>query len=82
MPDFGIAPAVDAWSRGCTIEDLERLSHSDAGDVVRTLRMAIQMMRQVRIAAGSRSALATRLDEAIVSINREEVDAKRQFELG
>ena len=82
MPDFGIAPAVDAWSRGCTIEDLERLSHSDAGDVVRTLRMAIQMMRQVRIAAGGKSALALRLDEAIVSINRDEVDAKRQFELG
>jgi superfamily II RNA helicase len=81
-PDWGIAAAVDCWSRGGTVEDLERLSHSDAGDVVRTLRMAIQMMRQVRMAVGRGDVLAARLDEAIVAINRDEVDAKRQFELG
>ncbi|MCR9248206.1 MAG: DEAD/DEAH box helicase [bacterium] len=81
-PDFGIAPAVDTWSRGGSLEDLERLAHSDAGDVVRTLRMAIQMMRQVRIAVGKGEPLADRLDEAVVSINRDDVDAKRQFELG
>ncbi len=81
-PDFGIAPAIDAWSRGGSIEDLERLAHSDAGDAVRTLRMAIQMMRQVRMAVGKGEPLADRLDEAVVAINRDEVDAKRQFELG
>ncbi|MBL8754983.1 MAG: hypothetical protein JNK15_16885, partial [Planctomycetes bacterium] len=80
-PDWGIAPAVDCWSRGGTVEDLERLAHSDAGDVVRTLRMAIQMMRQVRMTAG-KSQLGARLEEAIVAVNRDVVDAKRQFELG
>ncbi|MCB9889874.1 MAG: DEAD/DEAH box helicase [Planctomycetes bacterium] len=81
-PDWGIAPAVDAWSRGGTIEDLERLARSDAGDVVRTLRMAIQMMRQVRSTLGKNDQLAARLDEAVVAVNRDVVDAKRQFELG
>ncbi|MFO1078756.1 MAG: DEAD/DEAH box helicase [Planctomycetota bacterium] len=81
-PDWGIAAAVDSWSRGGSIDDLERLSHADAGDVVRTLRMAIQMMRQVRTAVERGSALAARLDEAVVAINRDAVDAKRQFELG
>lgn len=81
-PDWGIGPAVDAWSRGGTIDDLERLSHADAGDVVRTLRMAIQMMRQVRSAVGKGEVLGARLEEAVVAINRDEVDAKRQFELG
>lgn len=81
-PDWGIGPAVDSWSRGAPIDELERLSHTDAGDAVRTLRMAIQMMRQVRQAAGRGSTLAARLDEAVVAINRDEVDAKRQFELG
>jgi superfamily II RNA helicase len=82
-PDFGIAPAIDTWSRGGTIEDLERLAHTDAGDVVRTLRMAIQMMRQVRIALGKGDLqVAARLEEAVVAINRDAVDAKRQFELG
>jgi superfamily II RNA helicase len=81
-PDWGIGPAIDAWSRGCSVEELEQLAHSDAGDVVRTLRMAIQMMRQVRLQVGKGAALGARLDEAIVAINRDVVDAKRQFELG
>ncbi|MBM4060458.1 MAG: hypothetical protein FJ265_05085 [Planctomycetes bacterium] len=81
-PDWGIAAAVDCWSRGGSVDDLERLAHSDAGDVVRTLRMAIQMMRQVRLQAGKGEPLAARLEEAIVAVNRDVVDARRQFELG
>jgi superfamily II RNA helicase len=81
-PDFGIGPAIDSWSRGGTVDDLERLSHSDAGDVVRTMRMAIQMMRQLRSALGRDYELGHRLEEAIVAVNRDVVDAKRQFELG
>ncbi|MEO6597135.1 MAG: DEAD/DEAH box helicase [Planctomycetota bacterium] len=81
-PDWGIGPAVDCWSRGGTIEDIERLAHTDAGDVVRTLRMAIQMMRQVRMTVGKGEQLGARLEEAIVAVNRDVVDAKRQFELG
>jgi superfamily II RNA helicase len=80
-PDWGIAAAVDVWSRGGSVDDLERLAHSDAGDVVRTLRMAIQMMRQVRLTVG-KSQLGARLEEAVVAVNRDVVDAKRQFELG
>ncbi|MBX3462544.1 MAG: DEAD/DEAH box helicase [Planctomycetes bacterium] len=81
-PDWGIAAAIDSWSRGGSVEDLERLAHADAGDVVRTLRMAIQMMRQVRATVGPREQLGARLEEAIVAVNRDVVDAKRQFELG
>ena len=81
-PDYGIVPAVLRWSRGATIDDIERLTGSDGGDFVRTLRMAIQMLRQLRKALSGDYPLIARLDEAIVSINRDEVDAKRQFELG
>jgi superfamily II RNA helicase len=81
-PDWGIAAAVDSWSKGCSIEDLEHLTNGAAGDVVRNLRMAIQMMRQVALQAGKRESLSNRLEEAIVAINRDVVDAKRQFELG
>lgn len=81
-PDFGIAGAVIAWSKGAELTDVERMAGTDAGDLVRTLRMAIQMMRQLRHALGPGYSLRDRLDEAIVSINRDAVDAKRQFELG
>ena len=82
LPDFGIAGAIESWSRGGSIREMERHARSDAGDVVRTLRMAIQMMRQLRKALGSGYDLAHRLEEAVVCVNREEVDARRQFELG
>lgn len=81
-PDFGLSAAIIAWSEGCTMEELESIAGTDGGDVVRTMRMAIQMMRQLRHALTGEYAVIHRLDEAIVSINRDEVDAKRQFELG
>ncbi len=80
--DFGLSAAVIAWSKGCQMRELERLAGADGGDVVRTLRMAIQMMRQMRSALSGDYGLIDRLAEAIVAVNRDEVDAKRQFELG
>ena len=61
---------------------MEQLAGQDGGDVVRTMRMAVQMMRQLRHALGRDFPLADRLSEAEVSLNRDVVDAKRQFELG
>jgi superfamily II RNA helicase len=82
LPDFGITGAVLAWSNGAALADIERMSGIDGGDFVRTMRMAIQMMRQLRHALSADYSLRHRLDEAIVAINRDAVDAKRQFELG
>ena len=80
--DFGQTIAVIAWSQGAPMRKIEHLTGADCGDFVRTLRMAIQMMRQVAIQVGKGQTLAARLEEAIVAINRDVVDAKRQFELG
>ncbi len=82
LPVFSIAPAVDAWSHGDEMSKVERLAGQDGGDLVRTMRMAVQMMRQLRTAVGRDYPLADRLQEAEVCINRDVVDAKRQFELG
>jgi superfamily II RNA helicase len=81
-PDFGIVPVVDAWSRGASITELQRMLSNDGGDAVRTMRMAIQMLRQLKGALSGDYPLIHRVSEAIVAINRDEVDAKRQFELG
>jgi superfamily II RNA helicase len=81
-PDWGVVPAVLAWCRGVRMVELRPMLDNDGGDLVRTLRMAIQMMRQLGGALSGDYPLIHRLDEAIVAINRDEVDAKRQFELG
>jgi superfamily II RNA helicase len=82
LPVFSIAPAVDAWTHGADMGTVESLAGQDGGDVVRTMRMTVQMMRQLRSAVGRDYPLADRLQEAEVCVNRDAVDARRQFELG
>ena len=82
LPVFSFAPAVDAWTHGADMSSVESLAGQDGGDVVRTMRMTVQMMRQLRSAVGRDYPLADRLQEAEVCVNRDVVDAKRQFQLG
>jgi hypothetical protein len=44
--------------------------------------MSIQLMRQVRRAISKDWDLHEKLDEAVQLLNRDEVDARRQLELG
>ena len=81
-PNYGVVPAVHRWSSGAELQEIQELLGNDGGDAVRTMRMAIMMMRQLRQVLGRDYAVADRLQEAIVCINRDVVDAKRQFELG
>ena len=80
--DWGLTPAVVAWVRGARFADLGEHTDATPGDVCRSLRMALQLMRQTRRALDPGFDLAARLDEAVQLANRDEVDARRQLELG
>jgi superfamily II RNA helicase len=80
--DFGLTPAVIAWCGGASIEELAERTDASPGDVCRTLRMAIQLMREVRRAIDPDWDIFERLGAAIELVNRDEVDARRQLELG
>lgn len=82
QPDWGLSPAVVAWMSGGEFADLERVIDTPLGDLCRTFRMALQLMRQVRRAIDPAWDLSDRLEEAVASMNRGEVDARRQLELG
>lgn len=82
LPDWGLTPAVMAWIEGADFEELAEGSEATPGDLCRTLRMALQLMRQVRRAVEPGWDLRERLQEAVDAINRDEVDARRQLELG
>ena len=81
-PDFGLTQPVIAWMRGVEMSELESQLESTMGDFCRTLRMALQLMRQVRRAIDPDWDLHERLGEAMGQINRDEVDARHQLELG
>jgi superfamily II RNA helicase len=81
-PDWALTPAVLAWAGGASMEELEDVTEVTPGDFCRSLRMAIQLMRQARKATDPDWDLQERLAEAQAVLNRDEVDARRQLELG
>ena len=80
-PDWGLTPATLAWFDGASMADLEQ-GGTNPGDICRVFRMSIQLMRNVRRAIDADWDLAPALSEAMEAINRDEVDARRQLELG
>ena len=81
-PDWGLTEAVALWYDGARFLDLEEELGITAGDVCRTFRMALQLMRQMRRALDDTEDLQERLGDAISAMNRREVDARHQLELG
>lgn len=81
-PDFGIAGVVQQWAEGLSFE--HALDHTTlaAGDLVRVLRMSIQLLRQAAHALPKGDPCIPVLREARARIDRDVVDAKRQLELG
>lgn len=82
QPDWGLTAAVVAWMRGAPFDELQDEVDVPGGDMCRCFRMAIQVMRQLRSALDASYDLPDRLSEAIDALGRDEVDARRQLELG
>ena len=82
-PDWGLTPAVMAWYGGASLEEVEETTDATLGDVCRVFRMAIQLLRNLKRAINDPGwDISDRLDEALVTMNRDEIDARRQLELG
>jgi superfamily II RNA helicase len=79
--DFRLGSAVHAWSRGAEFADLATHTPAAEGDIIRTLRMTIQILRQLRKATAD-PALRRKLAEAERALNRGAVDAERQLRAG
>jgi superfamily II RNA helicase len=81
-PDFSLTDAVYAWCDGSPMDALERHTTTAPGDLVRTFRVAVQCIRNMSAVLRKAYALSDRLAEAMRLLNRDEVDAQRQLELG
>ena len=82
MLELRFCSAMLAWSRGCEFDQLEKLAHLDAGDFVRTFRLVIDQLRQIRRAMAGHTGLVDKLNRCIEKINRDVVDAERQLRIG
>ncbi len=78
--DFSLAAPIYAWANGCSLAELESFGVPE-GDLVRVLRMTIQLLRTLRINLED-PVLAERMHEALLLINRGIVDAQAELEVG
>jgi hypothetical protein len=81
-PEFGITSLAVRWSQGARFTELLEMSNISEGDLVRTLRMSLQLMRQLRRVLDQHDELGERLRAAAERMDRDVVDARRQLELG
>ncbi|MDE0635260.1 MAG: DEAD/DEAH box helicase [Candidatus Poribacteria bacterium] len=86
----GITPALEprlcsamlAWSRGCEFDELTDYATLDPGDFIRSFRVVIDQLRQIRRAMTGHTALTDKLNLCIGKINRDVIDAERQLRIG
>ena len=82
MLELRLCTAMLAWSRGCDFDRLEKYARLDAGDFVRSFRLVIDQLRQIRRAMAGHTTLVDKLNRCIAKINRDVVDAERQLRIG
>ena len=77
-----LCTAMLAWSRGCSFDELPEYADIDDGDFVRSFRLVIDQLRQIRRAMTGHTTLTEKLNRCIGKINRDIVDAERQLRIG
>ncbi|MDQ7779970.1 MAG: hypothetical protein RDV41_09700, partial [Planctomycetota bacterium] len=80
--DFRLSSVVLAWKHGAALDELEKHTSSAQGDIIRGLRLTLQLLRQIETAMPAERGddrLRANLIEAMMNIKRDEVDAERQL---
>jgi len=70
--------AVLEWSRGCKFEELKKFTSGDDGDLVRSFRLIVDFLRQMKRAIPDPS-FRLKLDRCVKMIYRDIVDAEAQL---
>jgi superfamily II RNA helicase len=80
--DDALTMATVAWMEGADLDDLQQHTDSSDGDIVRSLRHAVDLLRQFRRVVEDHAFLRGKLDATVRQLRRGEVDAERQLRLG
>jgi superfamily II RNA helicase len=82
QPDFRLSGAADGFVQGTPFDGLGKFTNAGEGDIVRTFRYAIQILRQMKKAVEGYEEFTTRLTRVIGQMSRDQVDAERQLRAG
>jgi superfamily II RNA helicase len=78
--DFSLAAPIYSWASGCPLSELESFGVPE-GDLVRVLRMTIQLIRTLRNSLED-PVISEKMHEALLLVNRDVVDAQAELEVG
>lgn len=78
--DFSMAAPVFAWAGGCDLKELAAFAIPE-GDLIRVLRMTIQLLRTLRDKIPD-PEISGRMHQSLLLVNRGVVDAQAQLEVG
>lgn len=78
---FHITPAVEAYTKGADFSKVRDLTDIDEGELVRSFRMTIQILRELYSCSVIEDTLKKIISKSIYSINRDIIDAEKQIEL-
>jgi superfamily II RNA helicase len=78
-PHFHLAPIIQDWGAGANFKTLYQHSNIDEGEIVRYIRMIIQVLRELRHSPYISPDLKGKLKNCIIMLNRDEVDAEKQL---
>ncbi len=76
---FHLSPAVEAWAYKIPFDELMEYTDTDEGEIVRYLRMVIQLLRELIQNPYSPPPLKEAAKTARMLINRDVVDAEKQL---
>jgi superfamily II RNA helicase len=76
---FHLSNTVVLWLEGRTFEELMEISPVDEGEVVRSFRMILQILRQFKLSPFSSNELKEKSAHLIYLINRDVIDAEKQL---
>ncbi|MDP2941318.1 MAG: hypothetical protein Q8N85_03570, partial [Candidatus Omnitrophota bacterium] len=82
QPFFNLSLATEAWLRGSEFDKVLRFTDTDEGEVVRYLRMGIQVLREISDAKVASYLMKDRIKETIRVMNRGIVNAEKQLREG
>ena len=81
-PAFALSHVVDAWMAHVPFDRVTKLCDVDEGEIVRYLRMTVQLLRQLSESPAADATLQATADKAMRRINRDVIDAEAQLRLG
>lgn len=78
-PYFHLSSSMEAWLEGESFSKTVKLCDVDEGELVRYFRMSLQIMREINSSPASSPLLKGRIQNAIVKIKRDIVDAEKEL---